>query len=211
MTTPTTTEEPISKNEQPMVCRWPNDGGKSATGREAKWAHGVYFPDTDLFVSEMGGRSTGKPAWSGIEWIDSEEFLTMKLAAISTASIQNTAESVQARIGRDNPYWSVAYGDVCRAVDREMAHRRELEFMKAEHKDVTESLADCSKRHDMLVERSVGAMQIAEGDEGWERIPIDCPTLEAVAKLRRDYDKAVADLATAQALIATLNPKSKIT
>jgi len=122
-------------NDKPMVFRWPNDEGKSATGRDAQWAHGVYFPDTDLCVSEMGARSTGKPAWSGIEWIDSAELHTMKLAAIMTASIQNTPESVQGRIRRDNPYWTVAYDDVCRAIDREMGLRKEVEFLRAELKD----------------------------------------------------------------------------
>jgi hypothetical protein len=200
MTTPTKTEEPTSNNQPPMICRWPNDGGKSETGREAKWSHGVYFPDTDLFVSEMGGRSTGKPAWAGLEWID-VELHTMQLAAIMTASIQNTNESAAARIDRSNPYWTVAYDDVCKAVDREMGHRRELEFLKAEHKDVTEALKDCSTRHDMLVERSVGAMQIAEGDEGWDKIPLDCPMLEAVAKLRKDFDQAMKDLATLRACV----------
>jgi hypothetical protein len=41
---------------------------------------------------------------------------------------------------------------------------------------------------DKYVERSVGAMAIAEGEEGWENVPIDCPMLAAVAKLRREYD-----------------------
>ncbi len=44
----------------------------------------------------------------------------MRLAAISTASIQNTETSVAERIGPGHPYYTVAYGDVCRAVDREM-------------------------------------------------------------------------------------------
>jgi hypothetical protein len=122
-------------NDRPLVFRWPNEGGKSATGRDAQWAHGVYFPDTDLCISEMGARSTGKPVWSGIEWIDSEELHTMKLAAIMTASIQNTEESIKGRIGRDNPYWTVAYDDVCKAVDREMGLRREVEFLRLELKE----------------------------------------------------------------------------
>lgn len=42
--------------------------------------------------------------------------------------------------------------------------------------------------HDRLVERSVGAMAIAEGEEGWEEIEIDCPMLQAVVELRREYD-----------------------
>jgi hypothetical protein len=44
----------------------------------------------------------------------------MELAAISTASIQNTEATVKDRVGADNPYCTVAYLDVCRAIDREM-------------------------------------------------------------------------------------------
>jgi hypothetical protein len=150
----------------------------------------------------MGGRSTGRPTWDGIEWFtDTSELHVMQLAAIMTASIQNTADTVAERITQENPYWTVAYSDVCRTVDREMAHRRELEFMKAEHKDVQEALKDCSARHDALVERSVGAMQIAENDEGWERIPLDCPMLEAVGKMRKDLNAALKDLATLRACV----------
>lgn len=165
----------------------------------------------------MGGRSTGKPTWPGIEWLD--EVINMQFAAIMTASIQNTNETTAERIDKDNPYWTVAYSDVCRAVDREMAHRRELEFMKAEHKDVQEEAEKLKKQlftldhqHsiatsalDKMNDRSVGAMAIAEGDQGWERIPIDCPTLEAVAKLRTDFNAAMKDLATLRACVGS-NP-----
>lgn len=54
---------------------------------------------------------------------EQEETHTMQLAAISTASMQNTESTVKDRIGNDNPYWSVAYEDTCKAVDREMRHR----------------------------------------------------------------------------------------
>lgn len=54
---------------------------------------------------------------------DTQEMHTMQLAAISTASIQNTEASKAERIGRDNPYWTVAYGDVCTAIDREIRER----------------------------------------------------------------------------------------
>jgi hypothetical protein len=50
----------------------------------------------------------------------------MQLAAISTASIQNTEASAADRITAQNPYYSTAYADVCRAIDREMALRAEL-------------------------------------------------------------------------------------
>lgn len=41
---------------------------------------------------------------------------------------------------------------------------------------------------DVLMLRSVAAMAIAEGDPNWQTIPVDCPMLEAVANLRRNYD-----------------------
>lgn len=56
----------------------------------------------------------------------------MQLAAIMTATFQNTVSTIKDRIGSDNPYWTVAYGDVCRAVDREMALRDELAPYKLE-------------------------------------------------------------------------------
>jgi hypothetical protein len=55
-----------------------------------------------------------------------DEHTAMLLAAISTASIQNTRESAKERIGKDNPCWTQAYEDVCTAVDREMALRERL-------------------------------------------------------------------------------------
>lgn len=45
------------------------------------------------------------------------------LAAISVASMQNTRESAKERIGRDSPFWTQTYADVCAAVDREMLER----------------------------------------------------------------------------------------
>jgi 3' exoribonuclease, RNase T-like len=44
------------------------------------------------------------------------------------------------------------------------------------------------EKNTVLVERSVGAMAIAEGEEDWEKVPITCPMLDAVAKLRRERD-----------------------
>lgn len=45
-----------------------------------------------------------------------------------------------------------------------------------------------ARAYDTLVERSVGAMAIAEGTEDYERVPIDCPMLAAVARLRHDFE-----------------------
>lgn len=51
----------------------------------------------------------------------------IQLTACGVAAMQNTVASVAERITRDNPYWSASYGDVCAAVDREMALRAEAE------------------------------------------------------------------------------------
>ena len=61
---------------------------------------------------------------------EERELRIMQLAAISTASIQNTETTIKDRIDPENPYYSMAYGDTCRAVDREMEHRAEIERLK---------------------------------------------------------------------------------
>lgn len=51
---------------------------------------------------------------------EKDELHIMQLAAISTASGQNTESTARERIRRGHPYCTAAYEDVCRAVDREM-------------------------------------------------------------------------------------------
>lgn len=55
------------------------------------------------------------------------EQLRMQLAACGVAAMQNTSEARTERIGPQSPYWSAAYGDVCAAVDREIALRERLD------------------------------------------------------------------------------------
>jgi hypothetical protein len=52
--------------------------------------------------------------------------------------------------------------------------------------------------NDKLVERSVGAMSIAEGDEGHEKIPRDCPMLHAVSAVRELADSRGRELTEAR-------------
>lgn len=47
----------------------------------------------------------------------------IRLAACATAALGNTPEQVAKRIEPDHPYYSASYGDVCRAVDREIEYR----------------------------------------------------------------------------------------
>lgn len=61
---------------------------------------------------------------------DLEELHRMQLAAVTAAVMQNTRSTAADRIGKENPYWTPAYQDVCDAVDREMNHREKLEAFK---------------------------------------------------------------------------------
>src|ERR1700678_2828548 len=56
--------------------------------------------------------------------------------------------------------------------------------IRAEQQQEIEKL---KREADRLMERSVLAMAIAEGDEGWQNAPVDCPMLEAVMRLRQKY------------------------
>ncbi len=75
-----------------------------------------------------------------------EELHVMQLSAISVASNQNTATSVKERIDSSNPYWSVAYADVCRAVDREMANRAIAQYYVSEIQDLKKQIIELRGR-----------------------------------------------------------------
>jgi hypothetical protein len=62
---------------------------------------------------------------------------------------------------------------------------------------------------DKLIERSVGAMAIADGDHGWEKVPLDCPMLEAVAALRRLLDNTRIDVAHRSNMSAGLQMRAE--
>lgn len=59
----------------------------------------------------------------------------MKLVACMTATLQNTPETASDRLPQDHPYWSVAYSDVCRSVDREMQERARAEDAEASRRE----------------------------------------------------------------------------
>ncbi len=72
----------------------------------------------------------------------------LQLAGISTATIQNTERTIKDRIGPENPYHTVAYADVCRAVDREMKLRAENARMcnRVHHGEHTENCPFCATK-----------------------------------------------------------------
>lgn len=59
-----------------------------------------------------------------------QELRVMQLAAISTASLGNLPSDVSERIPRESEYWTPAYEDTCKAVDREIAWRKYAQDLK---------------------------------------------------------------------------------
>jgi hypothetical protein len=56
----------------------------------------------------------------------------MRLAGCGVAAMANTAYTVAQRIQHGHPYYSASYGDVCLAVDREMALRERVRVLEEE-------------------------------------------------------------------------------
>lgn len=84
--------------------------------------------------------------------IDEIEKLRMQLVACSVASLQNTEEGVKLRLNSTDPHWSVAYSDVCAAVDREMTRRSEVDQLRAKLIYVNSSLNQYKKAYKLQVE-----------------------------------------------------------
>lgn len=66
------------------------------------------------------------------------ERVRIQLAGCGVAAGANTVESIKERIDAANPYYSASYGDVCRAVDREIGLRVTLmlvEMLLRQHTD----------------------------------------------------------------------------
>ena len=77
----------------------------------------------------------------------------IRLAACGVAALANTFETVKQRIDKDNPYYSASYGDVCSAVDREIAYRsaneelrRDYETAQTEIKEMNEWVNDLQSK-----------------------------------------------------------------
>ncbi len=97
----------------------------------------------------------GDAAFAGL-FLDAAErceTLELKLAACTAAALGNTDRTVAERIEPGHPYYSASYGDVCRAVDREMKLREQLATAKREA--VEAFYAAVMKRADRI--RATGA------------------------------------------------------
>lgn len=88
-------------------------------GGDTEWLVKNYFDNCAEIARQRGQLETE------LERLKKEcEVERMRLAACGVAAMANTEETqAKQRIGRDNPYWSASYGDVCDAVDREMKLR----------------------------------------------------------------------------------------
>lgn len=60
----------MEKKNRPRRFRVRLENNRHPTGRDAQWLYGVYFPTTDLCVTEMARPGTGRPA--DVEWLDPE-------------------------------------------------------------------------------------------------------------------------------------------
>lgn len=78
----------------------------------------------------------------------------IRLAACTVAALGNTREAVATRIAQGHPMWSASYGDVCAAVDREMAYREQLA-------DATARLQALEQERDTLTRERDDAQAIA--------------------------------------------------
>ena len=55
--------------------------------------------------------------WFYVKRLEAElETERMRVAGCGVAAMMNTRSSVKERIGKDNPYYSASYGDVCSSV-----------------------------------------------------------------------------------------------
>jgi hypothetical protein len=119
-------------------------------------------------------RYNGKTAQ---EWFDK---WNMEIAAIMTASIQNTPTAIKHRIGPDNPFWSQAYADVCRAVDREMRERQRAEAAEAALN--MERARNHVQLNTALNERDQAKARIAELEAWKESALAVTPPMQEIAK-----------------------------
>jgi hypothetical protein len=87
------------------------------------------FADKILEIRKLRQRVDELEAKLGGGTMEENELETerLRLAACGVAAMSNTKFTVLTRITDESPYYSASYGDVCRAVDREIRYREALE------------------------------------------------------------------------------------
>lgn len=113
-----------------LTCGYPILPTNTAVGYAGPSCNCQEVPRMRVRASEQGQMNGAMLGQSGLGMqlqldLEAER---MRLAACGVAAMCNTRETAQKqRIGRDNPYWSASYEDICKAVDREMKYRSALE------------------------------------------------------------------------------------
>lgn len=123
-----------------------------------------------------------------------EKLHRLQLLAISVASRQNTETLAKERIKSDNPNWSLAYHDVCLAIDREMELRAkvaELEH-KPQQKDgeICALSSECSEL-EADKERLTRALEIARHDLATSDGLFACDNEEGHSLFRLDQSAGI--------------------
>jgi hypothetical protein len=92
----------------------------------------------------------------------------IRLAACTQAALDNTDDAIkERRLSQDNEYWSATYGDVCAAVDREIALRQENARLREEKESLTNLWNDANKdvlsleRENATLRQRVGELERA--------------------------------------------------
>lgn len=107
------------------------------------------------------------------------EDLTLKLAGCGVAAMQNTISTIKDRLRPGDKYYCASYGDVCRAVDREMIYRDEVYELKkaavtnAQLKAIFQAGQKCNEEHpdddsydEIHFERVKAELSLLKGEEG---------------------------------------------
>jgi len=99
------------------------------------------------------------------------EIERMRLVGCGVAALSNTDESVKARINSLSPFWSASYGDVCAAVDREMALRQQLAALQAKREPLSDAeIQHIADKHLCAAAQFIGAGELwIDGTENFAR------------------------------------------
>jgi len=114
---------------------------------------------------------------------------TMQLVAIMTATFQNTESTIKDRIEKGNTYWTVAYSDVCRAIDREMERRSERDTLTQQLSAAREALQHVKEFYEGGDINSTEC-RCYKDPEG------HCPYCSMITREVKVVDKALLSLAT---------------
>jgi len=101
----------------------------------------------------------------------------LRLVACSVATTINTPATIAHRIKPDNPYYSVAYADVCAAVDREIAERQRADAAEQERDTASAALDE------------VTAPDASTWVERLRGLAREIGTVSSVAQRVADYDR----------------------